>query len=437
MTTLLGVSLGSAMTPLGAAEALFLAPLGGLGADVHALGEAYREAMEDLPSHLDIFNSAGKFPRGLDQYRKALRKEDWKSVHDCQMKLTDCVRDTPHRLWERIVENLQTKRGWALQGGIFATAQNPVMALREILGVKNVEGLRVTTDDFDQLSAEIYRNMWGRNRDMRRHLLSGYDITLEDTSEDWANHVFDQNFEGLPNFKRSIDQLRKAKAAFLRGEIVEVHLALMEGGNMGWGDDDEKMQELAGRLELRIAPEDRDSHYERVGKFLDSIFRRFEGDQRTYRSRIEVFMPGWDYEGSPAFQRDKKRIDNARQIWRGMEEKFTKEGLSQMVAAVAGCSDLYKSVLHPILTALHASFLEEAGGPVLKLLDDLQTLVERTFDEGRRKKGVLQRMATLKEYILRGNRVAARDSLIAIQGFARQEGADNVVGLVNDMTSQL
>lgn len=433
--TLLGVSLGSAMTPLGAAEALFLAPLGGLGADVHALGEAYREEMEDLPSHLDILNSPGKFSRGLDQYREALRQGNWKSVHESQMALTDCVRDTPHRLWERIVENLQTKRGWALQGGIFATAQNPVTALREILGGKKVEGAKISVSDFDSLSEEIYRWMVGRNHDMRRHPIPGYDTTLEGDSENWANHVFHQNFEGLPNYKRSIDQLRKAKVAFLGGDIFETVLSLSEGGVVGWTDDNKKLLELVGRLELRIAPEKRDSYYARIGKFLDFIFCKFEEDRRTYRSPIEMY--GWGYEESPLFERDRKRISEARKIFSNMGGKFTKEGLSQMLAAISGCSDFYKPVLQPILTALHTSFLEEAGSPVLKLLDDLQNLVERTFDEGRRKKGVLQRMATLKEYILRGNRVAARDSLIAIQGFARQEGADNVVGMVNDIVRQL
>lgn len=434
MNTLLGVSLVGAATPLGAAEALFLAPLGGLGADVVALGEAYREEMEDLPSHLDIFNPARKFPRGLDQYRESLRQGDWRSVHKNQMALTDCVRGTPHRLWERIVENLQTKRGWALQGGLFATAQNPVTALREILGGKKVEGAKISVSDFDSLSEEIYQDMVKRNREMRTQPLLGYD-TADATSEHWADDIFSQSSEGLPHSKRSLDQIRRAKAAFLRGELVETHLALMEGSTAGWKSDNEKLQELAGRLELRIAPEDRDSHYERIGKFLDFLFRRFEGDKSTYQPRFgEV---GWSYEESPAFQRDKKRIDNARKIGRDMNGKFTKAGLQQMIEQITGRSDLYQSVLRPVLTALHASFLEESGSPVLKLLDDLQNLVERTFDEGRRKSGALKRMATLREYVLGGTRAAAKESLITIQGLARQEQADNVVGMVNDILRQL
>jgi hypothetical protein len=168
---LLGVPFAAFQTPLAASEALFMSPLGGLGADVAALAEAYWEEADAepyVPARLVVLDQAlfpnvrasafamtyqkgkckslpGQFSNRLDEYQAGLREGDWQKVDHHQMELAEVIAATPGPLWGKIMGNIEQKRSWALTGGLFLTTQNPVVALQGVLGDgQSPEGLKNT-----------------------------------------------------------------------------------------------------------------------------------------------------------------------------------------------------------------------------------------------------------------------------------------------------
>lgn len=112
-----------------AASAFLAVPAMELGAELHAIRDAYVQ--------IDP-KSGQKFRRHLHDYKRALKEEDQKAAWTAQRSMAAIFRRTGRRHWEFLLEKLK-KKGWPMRNGFLKTPASSKKHVISILELRMME----------------------------------------------------------------------------------------------------------------------------------------------------------------------------------------------------------------------------------------------------------------------------------------------------------